>query len=274
MLKYFSKFADETIKTRHMKRITQFLLITALIAMAGCVSVTTYSNRNASNVKVIHDTIKVAVLPPDTLTYNLPCQIINIHPELEGKAMLFLWLHGGVHDQKIHSYFTHRNHWDNCAADDSIVHYLRRHGIKAIALLPMCHKADLTKCVNWIDCYDDVKHMIDNLVDKNLVDPKRIYVAGSSDGGRGTWDFVAQHPEVFAAAISMSCSEPQKTSVPTYFFNTSDEDDCTQLVTQLKKEGANILDYQYCSQYRHGGDAALCTDAMLSEFFSHILPRP
>ena len=35
------------------------------------------------------------------------------------EALLFLWLHGGVRDRKIHSYFKHRNHWDNCAADDN-----------------------------------------------------------------------------------------------------------------------------------------------------------
>ena len=254
-----------------MKRLTEILLTIALVAITGCASI---NNKHASLSRdmVVHDTVRVAVLPADTFTYNLPCQVISIHPELEGKALLFLWLHGGVQDQKIHNFFRHPNHYDNCAADDSIVHYLSRHGIKAIALLPMCHKADTAHCVRWIDCYDDIKHMIDNFVNKNLADPKRIYVAGSSDGGDGTWDFVAQHPDVFAAAISMSCSEPQMTKVPTYFFNTSSEVDCTQLVDRLKNDGANIIDYQYCQQYRHGGDAAMCTDKLLSEFFSHMLP--
>lgn len=220
---------------------------------------------------VVHDTVWMPSLPTDTLTFNLPCQMVNIHPDKPGKAWLVLWLHGGVRDQKIHSYNTHRNHWDNCAADDSIIGYLRSHGIKAVALLPMCHKADVDHCIYWRDCYTDVKQMIDQLVDKGLVDPKRIYVAGSSDGGRGTWDYVAQHPDVFAAAISMSCSEPQMTRVPTYFFNTSSETDCTQLVAKLKQQGANIIRYEYCPQYSHGGDAALCTAEMLEEFFTHRL---
>lgn len=220
---------------------------------------------------VVHDTVWMPSLPTDTLTFNLPCQMVNIHPDKPGKAWLVLWLHGGVRDQKIHSYNTHRNHWDNCAADDSIIGYLRSHGIKAVALLPMCHKADVDHCIYWRDCYSDVKRMIDQLVDKGLVDPKRIYVAGSSDGGRGTWDYVAQNPDVFAAAISMSCSEPQMTTVPTYFFNTSSETDCTQLVAKLKQQGANIIRYEYCPQYSHGGDAALCTAEMLEEFFTHQL---
>ena len=92
--------------------INKTIILLLCTMMTGCVSVTTYTNR-ASNVKVIHDTVMVATLPADTLTYNLPCQIISIHPEKEGKALLFLWLHGGVHDQKIHSYFKHLNHWDN-----------------------------------------------------------------------------------------------------------------------------------------------------------------
>ena len=255
-----------------MKRLTELLLIAAITAMTGCVSIMT-NNAGVSRTTVVHDTVWMAAMPADTLTYNLPCQVISIHPEKPGKALLFLWLHGGVRDRKIHSYFKHRNHWDNCAADDSIINYLRRHDIKAIALLPMCHKADSTQCVYWDACYDDVKHMIDNLVNKGLVDAQRIYVAGSSDGGRGTWDFVAQHPEVFAAAISMSCSEPQMTSVPTYFFNTADEDDCTLLVDKLRRNGANILDYRYCPHYRHGGDAALCTDELLSKYFSFTLSK-
>lgn len=209
----------------------------------------------------------------DTATYNLPCQVININSQREGKALLFLWLHGGVHDLKIHSYYRHPNHWDNCAADDSVIHYLQSHHIKAIALLPMCHKADKASCVVWRDCYDDVRHMIDEFVGKGLVDPERIYVAGASDGGVGTWDYVAEHPELFAAAISLSCSEPRVTSVPTYFFNTASETDCTELVKSLKLQGSNILRYQYCPQYRHGGDAAMCDEELLDEFFSHKRTR-
>lgn len=205
----------------------------------------------------------------DTLTYNLPCQVISINQDKDGKALLFLWLHGGVHDSNGHNYHNHPNHWDNCDADDSIICYLKSHNIKAIALLPMCHKADMNSCVAWRDCYDDVSRMIKEYVDKGLVDPKRIYVAGSSDGGRGTWDYVANHPEVFAAAIVLSCSEPRITSVPIYFFNTAAETDCTQLVNSLKQQGSNILRYQYCSQYEHGGDAAMCDEKLLNEFFSH-----
>lgn len=59
--------------------------------------------------------------------------------------------------------------------------------------------------------------MIDDLVDKGLVDPTRIYVAGSSDGGTGTWDYAESYSDVFAAAMPMSCSNPRYTTIPIFF---------------------------------------------------------
>ena len=205
----------------------------------------------------------------DTFTYNLPCQVINIHSELPGKAIMLLWLHGGVRHRAIHSYFTHPNHWDNCAADDSIVNYLNSHNIKAVALLPMCHRADAEGCIAWRDCYADVKVMIDEYVSRGLVDPARIYLAGSSDGGRGAWDYAAEHPEMFAAAISMSCEEPRMVSIPVYFFSTAAEGDCSEQVAVLQAQGATIVEYEYCREMGHGGDAARCTPQLLDRFFAH-----
>lgn len=246
---------------------------TGLFAMIIAVAVAVATG--CSQVTTARDVVRQSsaggrpALAADTFTFNLPCRVINIHPELPGEAVLFLWLHGGVHDKKIHSYWTHPNHWDNCAADDSIIGYLRRHNIKAVALLPMCHRADRDGCIAWRDCWDDVKVMIDDLVSRGLVDPKRVYLAGSSDGGRGTWDYAAEHPEVFAAAISMSCSEPRMVSIPVYFFGTASEMDCSQRVEELRREGATIARYEYCKEFRHGGDAARCDDALLTEFFGH-----
>lgn len=241
-------------------------LFICLLLSACCYGTTKSGSRNTTD-SVPEITPSEATI--DTFTYNLPCRVIRINPQKEGKALLFLWLHGGVHDFKSHSYNKETNHWNNCAADDSIIHYLQSKNIKAIALLPMCHKADKNSCVAWSDCYDDVHQMIEEYVVNGLVDPERIYVAGASDGGRGTWDYVAEHPELFAAAISLSCSEPRVTRVPIYFFNTASETDCTQLVNKLKQQGSNILRYQYCPQFKHGGDAAMCDKELLDEFFSH-----
>lgn len=199
--------------------------------------------------------------------YNLPCKVVNIHQEKEGKSILFLWLHGGVHDTAKHNLFGF-NHLDCCAADDSVLNYLQKKNIKAVALFPVCHKSELDHPVAWRDCYDDVKHIIDDYVNKDLIDTNRIYLAGSSDGGVGTWDYVETHGDLFAVAMPMSCGRPRKTSIPVYFFNTDSEDDCTELVKELVDEGNEIY-YRHCAEYKHGGDAAECTEEFLDKFFSY-----
>lgn len=199
--------------------------------------------------------------------YNLPCKVVNIHQEKKGKSILLLWLHGGVHDTAKHSLMKF-NHLDCCAADDSILNYLENEGIKAIALLPVCHKADSAAPVAWIDCYEDIMKMIDDYASKGLIDTDRIYVTGSSDGGVGTWDFVENHGEQFAAAIAMSCGRPRKTPIPVYFFNTRSERDCTEQVKVLTDQGYPIT-YKRCADQKHGGDAAECTKQFLDRFFSH-----
>lgn len=49
-----------------------------------------------------------------------------------------------------------------------------------------------------------IQHMIDNY----NVDPARVYVTGVSMGGGGTWDMVARHPELIAAAVPLAGHTP------------------------------------------------------------------
>jgi len=46
-----------------------------------------------------------------------------------------------------------------------------------------------------------VMGILDSLRAEFKIDPKRIYVTGQSMGGSGTWAILAEHPNVFAAAI-------------------------------------------------------------------------
>ncbi len=46
-----------------------------------------------------------------------------------------------------------------------------------------------------------VIELIDKLIDKNPIDPNRIYLTGLSMGGFGTWIAISRYPERFAAAI-------------------------------------------------------------------------
>lgn len=205
--------------------------------------------------------------PEGEFVYNVPCKVVNIHQEKPGKSIMFLWLHGGVHDTAKHDLFGF-NHLDCCAADDSVLCYLQKKGIKAVCLFPVCHRAVLGTPIHWRDCFDDVKAIMDAYIDKGMIDTDRIYLAGSSDGGVGTWDYVEAHSELFAVAMPMSCGHPRKTELPVFFFNTSDEYDCTEEMNALHAEGYGNIVYKFCADQKHGGDAAECTEEFLDKYFS------
>ena len=225
----------------------------------------------AGDTVYIHDTIKM--MPDGDFVYNLPCKVVNIHQEQEGKSLLFVWLHGGVHDRQRHDLLDSNpidcpSHLDCCAADDSVLNYLQEKNMKAIALFPVCHKAENTNCVTWKDCYGDVMRMIRDYVDKGVVDHRRIYLAGSSDGGAGTWDYLQMSEQVFAAAMPMSCGNPRKTTIPVYFFNTQAEPDCTSQVNMLNQQGCHI-EYKRSAAKWHGRDDIEVTQAFLDKLFSN-----
>lgn len=210
----------------------------------------------------------VPSIPEGEFTYNMPCKVVGIHQEKKGKSIMFLWLHGGVHDTSKHDFYGY-NHLDCCDADDSVLCYLNDKGIKAIALFPLCHLAEVGHPVDWADCYEDVRRIMDDYISKGMIDTDRIYLAGSSDGGCGTWDFVEEHEDIFAAAMPMSCERPRKCTIPVYFFNTSDEEDCTAAVDSLRAEGYTNISYKRCYDQPHGGDATECTVELLDRYFSH-----
>jgi predicted peptidase len=63
---------------------------------------------------------------------------------------------------------------------------------------------------NWVERADAlsprmllVLGMLDSVKAQFNIDATRIYVAGQSDGGYGTWNLITQRPELFAAAIPL-----------------------------------------------------------------------
>lgn len=251
-------------------RNTASIVLIVFLAIWTSMFVGCQKNKNGkgteSNERIVyvHDTI--VTMPEGEFIYNIPCKVVNIHQEKEGKSLLFIWLHGGVKDRSMHDLFE-TNHLDCCQADDRVLNYLQENSIKSIALFPICHKAKPNNCAVWKDCYSDVMRMIRDLVDKGVVDDKRIFLAGSSDGGAGTWDYLQMNEHIFAAAMPMSCSNPRKTSIPVYFFNTKQETDCTQQVESLNRQGSNI-EYKRVDTW-HGGDDIECTDSFLDRYFSN-----
>jgi predicted peptidase len=53
------------------------------------------------------------------------------------------------------------------------------------------------------DVASALKKLIDSLIHVDSIDPKRIYIAGLSQGGMGVLDFLARYPDLFAAGISI-----------------------------------------------------------------------
>ncbi|RYU92118.1 hypothetical protein EWM62_01360 [Mucilaginibacter terrigena] len=55
----------------------------------------------------------------------------------------------------------------------------------------------------WSQHIPDIKKVIDSLVAKRDADAKRLYICGFSMGAQGTFTFINQYPDYFAAAITM-----------------------------------------------------------------------
>ena len=57
--------------------------------------------------------------------------------------------------------------------------------------------------VGWRQHIENIKAVIDSLINKSNADAQRIYISGFSMGAQGTWEFVERYPDYFAAAIPM-----------------------------------------------------------------------
>lgn len=55
----------------------------------------------------------------------------------------------------------------------------------------------------WNQHIDNLKAVIDDLIEQQQVDPQRLYITGFSMGGAGTISFLQKYPEYFAAALPM-----------------------------------------------------------------------
>ncbi|HEX2533795.1 MAG TPA: putative Ig domain-containing protein [Chitinophagaceae bacterium] len=65
----------------------------------------------------------------------------------------------------------------------------------------------------WKQHIPNLKKVMDSLVEKGKGDPRRIYITGFSMGAEGTWEFLQQYPDYFAAALPMGMDfhgDPEK----------------------------------------------------------------
>ena len=112
------------------------------------------------------------------------------------KYPLILWLHGaggiGIDNRKQFS----KDQYNG-------THIWTRPEIQAkhpaFVVVPQC--PDGVSC--WGSWLPVVVEVLDALKSEFSIDPQRLYVAGQSMGGFGTWDLISMQPDLFAAAIPL-----------------------------------------------------------------------
>jgi predicted peptidase len=109
---------------------------------------------------------------------------------------------------------------------------------------------------NWVERMNGltskmllVLELLERLKTEYNIDAARIYVAGQSDGGYGTWNLLTQRPELFAAAIPLcGAGEPRLasrvTQVPIWVFHGQRDDvvpvrESRKMVAAIRKAGGN-----------------------------------
>ena len=112
----------------------------------------------------------------------------------DGKSMLVVYLHGGSSK----GYDNEKQIQEAGIAE--ILSFLKQYKKNAIMLVPQC---PLDK--NWLgDELGVVRALIKNYTDNGQADASRLYVMGGSMGGTGTWNMIANYPDIFAAAMPVA----------------------------------------------------------------------
>lgn len=72
-----------------------------------------------------------------------------------------------------------------------------------VVLAPQCSEND-----DWVNKPDILATLLDEVLKKYRIDQDRVYLTGTSMGGRGTWSLACQHPEYFAAIAPLAAAKP------------------------------------------------------------------
>lgn len=101
----------------------------------------------------------------------------------------------------------------------------------------------------WWDTYL-LKSMLDDVLKRYNVDPKRVYLTGISMGGYGAWDLAIRHPEYFAAVApicggGLARMAGRLKDVPVWAFHGLKDDavpeqESARMVEALKAQGGNV----------------------------------
>jgi len=95
--------------------------------------------------------------------------------------------------------------------------------------------------------------ILDAVLDEYRIDPARVYVAGQSMGGYGTWDLLMRHPDRFAAGVAVcGAGDPSRADVlaekPIWVFhglrdNIVPPAGSDEMVAALREAGSEAVRY-------------------------------
>ncbi|MEM9075475.1 MAG: PHB depolymerase family esterase [Bacteroidota bacterium] len=117
--------------------------------------------------------------------------------------------------------------------------------------------------------------LLDDVVDKNRVDPKRVYLSGLSRGGSAAWSMVVQYPEKFAALAVVCGMTPVPYAhwidkkMPIWVFH-GDQDqvipvsESDAMVKKLKSMGYSVKYSRYAGVGHNSWVKAYTTDELYS----------
>ena len=123
--------------------------------------------------------------------------------------------------------------------------------------------------------------LIEDLQNSYRIDAKRIYIAGHSMGGIGTLDMIANHPNIFAAAISFCGTiNPLRFTtsheVPLMLYHNADDDIITvggsrKTYQRLLQLGSEVIYNEGSSGGHICWNEAVNTPDMINWLYSHSL---
>ena len=152
----------------------------------------------------------------DSIPYRL-LKPLNYDPEQEYPLVVCLSGSGGRGDDNVLQI-------GGCWPAQVLAQQSHREDYPCFVLAPQCPTGQ-----NWVSIDSLVFAMIRQVEDEYSVDTDRRYVTGQSMGGSGSWNYIATHPDMFAAAVPI-CGRTDTTlsgrisRVPVWAFHGEQDD--------------------------------------------------
>ncbi len=147
---------------------------------------------------------------------------------------------------------------------------------------PLALDFDYSRAPTWpsVAAYD----LVQDFAKKEKVDRRRLYIAGLSMGGMGTFEMLHRHPEVFAAATpicggaDVAAYDARVQAIPFWVFH-GDSDSVVgvkhsrEIVEKLKTIGTDVQYTEYPGVNHNSWDKAFAEPDYLPWIFSHSRNR-